>query len=72
MKCMIDGCGKKKTYSRGICQGCYASFSRLVHSREATWEELEDLGLCNPPDAKRGRKRCSVARSALEAARKKA
>ena len=45
--CMVEGCGNDSEI-RGICKTCYSSARNLVRSNKATWEELEQLGLCNP------------------------
>jgi hypothetical protein len=39
---------------RGLCTACYAAAYRRVSSGECSWEDLEELKLCNPP-AHRGK-----------------
>lgn len=38
-KCIIHGCGNKR-YSRGLCQGCYATARSKIKAGEVTAAEL--------------------------------
>lgn len=56
MDCLTPGCPRKfggisnKKGGRGLCAYCHGVASRLVHKKKkTTWEELERLGLANPP-----------------------
>ncbi len=46
-KCLTPKCGRFVS-GRGICAACHYAASNLVKSQQATWEELEALGLCLP------------------------
>lgn len=48
MECMTDDCGKEMK-SRGLCFSCYKRAEKMVKAGEVTWEQLEELGLCTPP-----------------------
>src|SRR5581483_72860 len=53
--CMTPGCLRKfggdqeKKGARGLCWLCHANAMSLIKQRKTTWEELEDVGLCQPP-----------------------
>jgi hypothetical protein len=45
VKCMRDGCDLPAG-NRGLCCGCYQTYYRYVKSGKATWEQIEEKGLC--------------------------
>lgn len=39
----------KEVILRGLCEQCYgAAYSQII-AHQATWDEIEELGLCLPP-----------------------
>lgn len=47
--CVIAGCGHRATASRGLCTRCYSAAKKTVQNGQASWVELERLGLALPP-----------------------
>lgn len=47
-KCVVRGCGKEASGSRGMCQACYMAAWRRVNDGETSWPELEKKGLAKP------------------------
>lgn len=64
-KCIIHGCGNKR-YSRGLCQGCYATARSWIKSGRKTAAELVSKGLMLEP-MKLGRKSRTALGKALAA-----
>ncbi len=38
----------RKAYLRGLCAECYPQIQKMVQDGEATWEQLEGMGLVRP------------------------
>lgn len=50
-KCFIKECSRPavpQIIYRGLCFVCYSSAKRKIKTEGATWEKLEELGLCKP------------------------
>ncbi len=47
-KCLTATCKDVAGHDayRGLCAKCYSAAKKLVESKQTTWEELENLGLC--------------------------
>lgn len=44
--CMTAECGKPRQW-KGLCRSCYAQALRIIDQQETTWEELQEMGLCD-------------------------
>ena len=47
IKCQVEACTRKAS-TRGVCDSCYMHARNLVNSGEASWKQLEDMGLVRP------------------------
>lgn len=46
-QCMTEGC-KRPSKTRGVCGQCYSNARVLILNGDATWKELESIGLVRP------------------------
>lgn len=63
-RCKIKGCSESPD-KRGLCSKHYMAAWRRIQAGETNWDELEKLGLVDPPG-----KRSGDFEEALEKARK--
>lgn len=43
------GGDQEKKGGRGLCTGCHTSATNLIKRKKTTWQQLESLGLAQPP-----------------------